>query len=81
MGPWCAQMDASSWIGMVVVWAVVIGLVVWAVTRLFPNGRVPADARAVLDERLARGEIDADAYRRLRSELDGAHPTPAGGVR
>ena len=81
MGPWCAQMDASSWLGMVVVWAVVIGLVVWAVTRLFPNGRAAVDARAVLDERLARGEIDADAYRRLRSELDGAHSTPAGGVR
>lgn len=80
MGPWCAQMDASSWIGMVVVWAVVIGLVVWAVTRLFPNGRAQVDARAVLDARLARGEIDADTYRRLRSELDGAHPTPAGGV-
>ena len=28
-------------------------------------------ARAILDERLARGEIDTDEYRRRRSVLDG----------
>ena len=79
MGPWCAQMDASSWIGMIAVWAALIGLAVWAVTRLFPSGRAPVDPRAVLDERLARGEIDADAYRRLRFEMD--QPRTAAGVR
>ena len=31
----------------------------------------PGGARAILDERLARGEIDADEYRRRRSVLDG----------
>lgn len=81
MGPWCAQMDASSWIGMIVVWAAVIGLVVWAVTRLFPSGRAPIDPQTVLDERLARGEIDADTYRRLRLEMDQPRTATAGGVR
>ena len=28
-------------------------------------------ARRILDERLARGEIDAEEYRRLRDLLDG----------
>ncbi len=35
----------------------------------------PAPARALLDERFARGEIDADEYGRRRALLEGPPPT------
>ena len=68
-------------IAMVAFW----GLVIWAiwyfvtaVTRR-PEDRSQArsDPKAILDERLARGEIDAEEYRRLRDVLRGADTTPA----
>ncbi len=64
-----------GWLWMLLVWALVIGGIVWAVGRLTPSGtsRRPPErddtARRILDERLARGEIDTDEYRRLRDEL------------
>ncbi|MDX1619459.1 MAG: SHOCT domain-containing protein [Nitriliruptorales bacterium] len=60
------------WLWMVVVWAVVIALVAWAVVRVAPtNGPRGGQARQILDERYARGEIDDDEYRRLRASLEG----------
>jgi putative membrane protein len=63
-----------GWIWMLVIWVVVIGGVVWVVTQLATtNGRRGQDdsseARSVLDERFARGEIDEAEYRRIRDEL------------
>jgi putative membrane protein len=63
-----------GWIWMLVVWVVVIGGVIWVVTQLsVRNGTRgqggPRDARSILDERFARGEIDEDEYRRRRDEL------------
>ena len=66
-------------LGMVAFW----GLVIWGVWALVtglaarPTGTGPEDARRrggakqILDERLARGEIDADEYRRLRDLITG----------
>lgn len=67
--------NGQGWIWMVLTWAIVIGLVVWVVARLAPRdggqGRGgPGDARRILDERFARGEIDEDEYRRRRKELE-----------
>jgi putative membrane protein len=60
---------ALMWIGMIAFW----GLVIWAVHALFAGaarrpGRDPrgSDPRRILDERLARGEIDTAEYQRLR---------------
>jgi putative membrane protein len=58
------------WIGMIVFW----GLLAWAVYALVTAAtRTPsrgdqdgADARRILDQRLARGKIDDEEYRRLR---------------
>ena len=80
MGLWCTQMGAGGWISMIVVWAVVVGLVLWAVGRLFP-AQVPRDPRALLDARLASGEITPEEYRSVRDELDGHTPAGAKGVR
>lgn len=59
------------WIWMVVFWAVVIGLIVWAVARIAPTGPQGGgdSARTILDERYARGELDDDEYRHRRDEL------------
>ena len=70
-------------IGMVAFW----GLIVWgiwffvtSVTRSPDHDHPSGGARQILDERLARGEIDAEEYRRLRDLItDGDRvPTTAG---
>ena len=60
------------WGWMWLVWALFIGVVVWATVRLTTNRHGSSDdrARAILDERYARGEIDDEEYRRRRRELD-----------
>ena len=68
MSLWCVQTGLSGWIVMVAVWVLVVGLVVWAVDRLFP-ARADDDSFAVLDARLAAGAIDLATYERIRSEL------------
>lgn len=63
-------------LGMVVFWA----LVAWAVVSLIrrPRGSEarPDDARAILDQRLARGEIDEIEYRARRDALRATGPRP-----
>lgn len=63
-----------GWIWMLLSWAVIIGLVVWAVNsfagRDARGGNGPPSARRILDERFARGEIDEEEYRRRRDELE-----------
>jgi putative membrane protein len=59
---------------MLVFWAVIIGIVVWAV-RTAATGRAetgPSHRRAleILEERYARGEIDEDEFRHRRTILE-----------
>lgn len=75
--------DGWGWHGMGLgwlFWIVVIGLVVWLAIMLARSAggrdvRVPDEparsAREILDERLARGEIDDQEYARKRKLLDG----------
>jgi putative membrane protein len=89
---WSGGMHWWGWllgtVGMVAFW----GLIIWAVWYLVTGGsrrpdldrRSPDDARRILDERLARGEIESDEYRRLRDLISGDHagsragPPPVG---
>ncbi len=70
-------------VGLVVLLAA-IGVLVWVVATLLHQRRPPAalpppapggpadtGARRILDERFARGEIDADEYTSRRNLLDG----------
>ncbi len=59
-------------LGMILVWVAIILLVVWLVGALVGN-RCPRDkdARQILDERLAKGEIDQDEYEQLKTRLHG----------
>ncbi len=60
------------WGWMWLVWALLIGFVVWAVVGLTTTRRGSGDApaRTILNERYARGEIDDEEYRRRRRELE-----------
>ena len=60
----------------VVVMVAFWGAIVWAIWYFVTNdakkpeqGGRPDDAKRILDERLARGEIDADEYSRLREVM------------
>ena len=57
------------WLSMAAFWSAVVLAALWATTRLFPAATPKDPARQILDERLARGELEVDEYRRLRQEL------------
>lgn len=77
MGPWCGQMGVGGWVGTGAFWLVMLALAVWAIARLFPV-QAGSSARATLDARLARGEIDPETYRLIRDELDGVEAAERG---
>ncbi|HEY5579367.1 MAG TPA: SHOCT domain-containing protein [Acidimicrobiia bacterium] len=55
---------------MALFWIGVILLVVWAVRQFSPRQHEPRRrALEILEERFARGEIDADEFEARRSEL------------
>jgi putative membrane protein len=59
-------------LGMILVWVAIIVLVVWLVGALVGNRRLrDKDARQILDERLAQGEIGQDEYEQLKKRLQG----------
>ncbi|HEU5440361.1 MAG TPA: SHOCT domain-containing protein [Ktedonobacterales bacterium] len=75
----------TNWWGMglfmllnAVVWIAIVGLLVWALTRWL-SSRTPTtgnpsagpSAMEILRMRYARGEIDADTFERMRSQLEG----------
>ena len=78
MDGWGGGMGAGGWAIMIIVWIALIAVIGLAIVRLFPSSRDSGavhDDRAgksperVLDERLARGEIDVETYERLREVL------------
>ncbi|HXZ69523.1 MAG TPA: SHOCT domain-containing protein [Streptosporangiaceae bacterium] len=83
---WAWWQAGLMWVVMIAFW----GLLIWAIYALVTSvtrrpgpgprdGEQRADARRILDERLARGEIDTDEYRRLRDVLaSGEGRSPAG---
>lgn len=65
MGPW-------GWLMMVVFWAVIILLIAWAIrSTTTPAQRDESKPLRILDERLARGEIDREDYEERRQLLAG----------
>ena len=87
-GGWPFWEVALMWVGMIAFWGFLIwgayALITRATRRPGPQTRGEEhhgdDARHILDERVARGEIDTDEYRRLRDELAcGEDRSAAGG--
>ncbi len=77
-------MGAGGWVLMSLFWVGLLAVVVWAIARIVPSRghEVPAAADltlaprqtvegpiAILDRRLAAGEIDVETYDQLRSKL------------
>jgi putative membrane protein len=69
-GHWVFWQASLMWLGMILFW----GLLAWAIYALV-TARTPrrphgdhegGDAQRILDQRLARGDIDEAEYRRLR---------------
>jgi putative membrane protein len=67
--------DWWAWIPMSLVMLAFWGLIAWSVYQLVrgwrPDGRQQQSPREILDERLARGEIDSTEYRERLAALDG----------
>jgi putative membrane protein len=78
-GGWAWWQAGLMWFAMIAFWALLIWAIYALVTSItrrpdkeVPGGQQqPGDARRILDERLARGEIDTEEYYRLRDVLDG----------
>jgi len=63
-----------AWLPMSLFMIAIWGLLIWAVVRLLGEWRPGRPHRStpleILDERLARGEIDIDEYRERRASLE-----------
>ena len=76
---WAWWQAGLMWLGMIAFWALLIWLIYALVTGAIGRSRPPErgeerrgdDARRILDERLARGEIDFEEYERLREVIEG----------
>lgn len=64
MGMW-------GWLTMLAFWALVVVLIIWAVRAATASPQKSDDKTAlqILDERLARGEIDREDYEERRQLL------------
>jgi putative membrane protein len=67
-------MGSLGWLGMGVFWLVLLGLIVWLVVRLLPDGGSPArstedSAVDILDRRLANGQMDLPSWQAQRAAL------------
>jgi putative membrane protein len=71
-------MSAFGWLGMVLVWVLLVVAIVWALRELRSGGDRAAspppeppgeEPFAILDRRLASGEIDPETYDELRDKL------------
>jgi putative membrane protein len=74
---WGSGVEWWGWllgsVGMLAFWAVVVWCVLYLLTnrtqRPNTDHQNPPDAEQILDERLARGEIETDEYRKLLAVL------------
>lgn len=88
-GGWVWWQAGLMWAAMIAFW----GLLIWGIYALFTGaarradqpergGQQAGDAHRILDERLARGEIDTEEYQQLREVLGGGlgrNPAGTGG--
>lgn len=70
---WGAGMGALGGLMMILFWVFIIAGIVWLVLAASRGSRwTPQnDARRILDERFAHGEIDAEEYRTRLTALGG----------
>jgi putative membrane protein len=77
MGSYGNGIGSLGWLGIGVVWLLLLGLIVWLVMRLLPGSSSRTShpsgdsAMEILDRRLASGEIDVPAWQAQRAALQG----------
>lgn len=75
MGWYGGGMGPLGWLAMGLFWLILLGLIVWLVTRLLPDGSGGTTRSAgespleILDRRLASGEIDLETWQAQRAAL------------
>lgn len=74
MDGWYGDMSVAGWLLMMLFWVALLGVIVWAVARLFPArhgapGELAERPEEILDRRLAQGEIDQETYEAMRARL------------
>ena len=75
MGWYGGGMGWGAWLAMGLFWLVLLGLIVWLVSRLLPDSdggttrNTGESALEILDRRLASGEMDLAAWQAARSAL------------
>ena len=69
-GTWMNQMWWAMWIPSILILGTLVMLGIWA-TRRSSEPRGTSSARRILEERFARGEIDADEFRSRLAVLEG----------
>jgi putative membrane protein len=75
MGWYGGGMGALGLLGMGLFWLILLGLIVWLVTRLLPasgeqSTRTSGESAVeILDRRMANGEIDLEAWQAQRTAL------------
>lgn len=71
-GGWAPHAGNGGWFWPLIplAWIVVVGLVVWLVTRRRRDPSAADRAKAVLADRYARGELSTDDYRERFDQLD-----------
>ena len=86
-GGWAWWQAGLMWLAMIAFWAVLIWAIYALITGIIRRPDQPApggqrrsgEARRILDDRLARGDIDTDEYQRLRDALEGGAGRSAAG--
>ena len=71
-GSWVWWQVLLMWTGMIAFWGALIWAAYYFVSASFRDSRrndVQGGAKRILDERLARGEIDTGEYQRLQDAL------------
>jgi putative membrane protein len=75
MGWYGGGMGALGLLGMGLFWLILLGLIVWLVTRLLPSSgeqqtrTTGESAVEILDRRMANGEIDMETWQAQRAAL------------
>jgi len=77
-GPWWGWLGMGmGGLGMLLVWALVIAGVVWAVraasgpSQHYPPPTLPDTALDILKKRYARGEITKEQFEEMKRDLEG----------
>ena len=71
MGGWGGTMGVAGWLMMALFWIGLILLIVWLVRSVLgtSQGAASSTARAILDQRYARGELTRKEYEHMKKDI------------